>query len=124
MRISDWSSDVCSSDLRRRHGSGRQSCARGTQHSEYRRAADPGRQRLRYPAPRYAGADAGSHRSAGGTPEMSWKYFRKAAPSQERIYGLILSPVITEKSTLGSEHNQVTFKVPPAANKPEIKGNR
>ena len=52
---------------------------------------------------------------------MSWKYFRKAAPSQERIYGLILSPVITEKSTLGSEHNQVTFKVPLDATKPEIK---
>lgn len=52
---------------------------------------------------------------------MSWKYFRKTTPSQERIYGLILSPVITEKSTLGSEHNQVTFKVPLDATKPEIK---
>ena len=52
---------------------------------------------------------------------MSWKYFQKVAPSQERIYGLILSPVITEKATLGSEHNQVTFRVPLDATKPEIK---
>ena len=36
-------------------------------------------------------------------------------------YDIILSPVITEKATLGSEHNQVTFKVAPTATKPEIK---
>lgn len=36
-------------------------------------------------------------------------------------YDVILSPVITEKSTRGSEFNQVTFKVPLAATKPEIK---
>lgn len=41
--------------------------------------------------------------------------------SQERMYDLILAPVITEKSTMGSEHNQVTFKVPLDASKPEIK---
>jgi large subunit ribosomal protein L23 len=29
--------------------------------------------------------------------------------------------VITEKATMGSEHNQVTFKVPLDASKPEIK---
>jgi large subunit ribosomal protein L23 len=29
--------------------------------------------------------------------------------------------VITEKATNGSEHNQVTFKVPLDATKPEIK---
>ena len=37
------------------------------------------------------------------------------------MYGVLLSPVITEKSTLGSEHNQVTFRVPLTATKPEIK---
>ena len=37
------------------------------------------------------------------------------------MYGVLLSPVITEKSTLGSEHNQVTFRVPLTASKPEIK---
>jgi large subunit ribosomal protein L23 len=36
-------------------------------------------------------------------------------------YGLIVRPVVTEKSTLGSEHNQVTFRVPLEATKPEIK---
>ncbi len=41
--------------------------------------------------------------------------------SRERMYETILSPVITEKSTRGSEHNQVTFRVPLTATKPEIK---
>jgi large subunit ribosomal protein L23 len=36
-------------------------------------------------------------------------------------YDVIKSPVITEKATLGSENNQVTFKVAIDATKPEIK---
>ncbi|MDQ3560552.1 MAG: 50S ribosomal protein L23 [Pseudomonadota bacterium] len=36
-------------------------------------------------------------------------------------YDTILSPVITEKSTMASEHNQVVFKVVGRATKPEIK---
>ena len=36
-------------------------------------------------------------------------------------YDIIKSPVITEKATLGSENNQVTFKVAIDATKPEIK---
>lgn len=36
-------------------------------------------------------------------------------------YDVVLSPVITEKSTLGSEHNQYTFKVALSATKSEIK---
>ena len=36
-------------------------------------------------------------------------------------YDIILSPVITEKSTMVSEHNQVIFKVAPTATKPQIK---
>lgn len=36
-------------------------------------------------------------------------------------YDVILSPVITEKSTAASEYNQVVFKVPLTATKPEIK---
>jgi large subunit ribosomal protein L23 len=36
-------------------------------------------------------------------------------------YDIIKSPVITEKSTLVSEANQVIFKVAPKATKPEIK---
>jgi large subunit ribosomal protein L23 len=38
-----------------------------------------------------------------------------------RRFDLVLSPVITEKATRGSEHNQVTFRVPLTATKPEIK---
>ncbi len=36
-------------------------------------------------------------------------------------YSTILSPVITEKSTSASENNQVVFRVPLKATKPEIK---
>jgi large subunit ribosomal protein L23 len=36
-------------------------------------------------------------------------------------YGLITSPIITEKTTNGSEYNQVTFRVPMDATKPKIK---
>ncbi len=36
-------------------------------------------------------------------------------------YDVIVSPVITEKSTLVSEANQVIFNVAPKATKPEIK---
>jgi len=35
-------------------------------------------------------------------------------------YDTITSPVITEKATLGAEHNQYVFKVPLSATKPEI----
>jgi len=39
----------------------------------------------------------------------------------ERMYDLVRRPVITEKATLVSEHNQVVFRVPMDATKPEIK---
>lgn len=42
-------------------------------------------------------------------------------PSKGRMYELIRGPVVTEKATLISEHNQVTFWVPLDANKFEIK---
>ena len=41
--------------------------------------------------------------------------------NRERMYDLILGPVITEKSTQGVEHNQVTFRVRREATKPEIR---
>ncbi len=41
--------------------------------------------------------------------------------NQERIYDILLGPVVTEKSTMGSEFNQVTFRVALNATKPEIK---
>ena len=52
---------------------------------------------------------------------MSWKYLNKSKLGRERMYEVLRSPVITEKATLGSEHNQVTFQVPVDASKPEIK---
>lgn len=39
----------------------------------------------------------------------------------ERMLNIIQAPLITEKSTMGAEHNQITFKVPLDATKPEIK---
>jgi large subunit ribosomal protein L23 len=44
----------------------------------------------------------------------------KTAPDQ-RHYDVILSPVVTEKATTASQHNQVVFRVARAATKPEIK---
>ncbi len=41
--------------------------------------------------------------------------------SPERLYQVITSPVITEKATLASEHNQIVFRVALDATKPEIK---
>jgi large subunit ribosomal protein L23 len=52
--------------------------------------------------------------------------FRVIPPAETRLtrqqmYDLIRSPVITEKATNASEHNQVTFRVPLAATKREVK---
>jgi large subunit ribosomal protein L23 len=41
--------------------------------------------------------------------------------NREKMYNTILSPVVTEKSTRISEHNQVMFRVAISATKPEIK---
>jgi large subunit ribosomal protein L23 len=46
---------------------------------------------------------------------------KKITVGAERMYDVITAPVITEKTTLGSQHNQVTFRVPMDASKPEIK---
>ena len=39
----------------------------------------------------------------------------------EKIYNTLKSPVVTEKSMMGSQNGQVTFRVPLEATKPEIK---
>ena len=44
-----------------------------------------------------------------------------SVPSDPRLYDVIIAPVITEKSTMASERNQVIFKVAPKATKPQIK---
>lgn len=40
---------------------------------------------------------------------------------QEELYDVIRSPLVTEKSTMASEHSQVVFKVAMTATKPDIK---
>lgn len=45
----------------------------------------------------------------------------KAATPSARNYDTILRPVITEKATNASAHNQIVFHVPLAASKTEIK---
>ena len=41
--------------------------------------------------------------------------------TNEKLYDEILSPAITEKSTMASEYNQVVFNVARSASKPQIK---
>ena len=41
--------------------------------------------------------------------------------TQEQMYEIIREPIVTEKSTLGSQFGQVTFRVDLLATKPEIK---
>ncbi len=38
-----------------------------------------------------------------------------------QAYDFVVQPIVTEKSTMASEHNQVLFKVPLTASKPKIK---
>lgn len=44
----------------------------------------------------------------------------KKAEGLEAHYDTLIEPVITEKSTIASENNQVVFKVPLDATKPQI----
>ena len=39
----------------------------------------------------------------------------------EKHFDTLIAPVITEKSTIAAENNQVVFRVPLEASKPEIK---
>lgn len=41
--------------------------------------------------------------------------------NRERLYDIIRGPVITEKATMVSEHNQVVFRVALEATKPQIR---
>ena len=40
---------------------------------------------------------------------------------EPRHYDIIVTPVVTEKATMASEHNKVLFKVAAKATKPQIK---
>ena len=52
---------------------------------------------------------------------MSKDQRRTTAVSKDQMYNVIRSPIITEKSTIISEHNQVSFKVSMSATKTHIK---
>jgi large subunit ribosomal protein L23 len=41
--------------------------------------------------------------------------------ARDAMYDLVLAPIITEKATAISEHNQVSFRVPLAADKRSVK---
>lgn len=48
------------------------------------------------------------------------KKAKGAVSCAERHFNTLVAPVITEKSTIASENNQVVFRVPLEATKPEI----
>ncbi len=52
---------------------------------------------------------------------MSRKLKGQVKISRERMYDIVRRPVVTEKSTMASEHSQVVFQVALDASKPEIK---
>ncbi len=49
------------------------------------------------------------------------KAAKKQGPVDINHYDVVLAPIITEKSTMLSEHNAVVFKVSNDATKPQIK---
>ncbi len=103
--------DQCADHRRRRVAQRLRQCR--AQHPEHGRAADPGHQRLRHSPSPEAGPDQGGDRCAGGAVQMK--------TIDPRHYDVIVSPVVTEKATLASEHNKVLFKVAAKATKPQIK---
>ena len=52
---------------------------------------------------------------------MSARREKPVSVSSIQAYDIILAPLVTEKSTMGSENNQITFRVPLSATKPQIK---
>ena len=52
---------------------------------------------------------------------MSARREKRVSVSLLKAYDVIIAPLVTEKSTMGSEHNQITFRVPLSATKPQIK---
>lgn len=45
----------------------------------------------------------------------------KKVEAAEWMYDIVRFPLVTEKTTMGSEHGQVAFRVPMSADKPSIK---
>lgn len=55
------------------------------------------------------------------TTKAAVKKDKKAPKLTEKLYQMIRTPVITEKATMGSQHGQVTFRVPVGADKTIIR---
>src|SRR5204862_1284105 len=82
------------------------------------------RQCLRYPAARYAGPHPRGGYPFGGSPQMSrFRVVPRIAIrlTRQQMYDIVRGPVITEKATNVSEHNQVIFRVPLTATKHEVR---
>jgi len=52
---------------------------------------------------------------------MSARREKPVSVSVLKAYDVIIAPLVTEKSTMGSENNQITFRVLLSATKPQIK---
>jgi large subunit ribosomal protein L23 len=52
-----------------------------------------------------------------------FRFIKRETPTltREEMYALVRSPLITEKATMMSEHNQVAFRVPLEADKRSVK---
>ncbi|MGA2087420.1 MAG: 50S ribosomal protein L23 [Stellaceae bacterium] len=52
-----------------------------------------------------------------------FRFIKRETPvlTREQMYALVRSPLITEKATMISEHNQVSFRVPLDADKRSVK---
>jgi large subunit ribosomal protein L23 len=55
------------------------------------------------------------------TKETKEKKKKDKVPLAAWMYDIIRTPVVTEKSTMGSQYAQVTFRVPLTATKPDIR---
>lgn len=52
---------------------------------------------------------------------MATKAKKETAKAAEWMYTIIRRPIVTEKSSNGSQFNQITLEVAPTATKPQIK---
>lgn len=52
---------------------------------------------------------------------MATKTKKEDVKAAEWMYEIIRRPIVTEKSAMGSQYNQVTFEVAKTATKPQIK---
>lgn len=55
------------------------------------------------------------------SPAKSKKTKTSSPAAAAKHFDTLIAPIITEKSTIASEHSQVVFRVPLEATKPEIK---